>query len=143
MQSSPEQAQNKSRRPKWKTALFVFLSIFLFFIVYQVAVVRFEVAAVFWVYYAATIGLGIFYIVYNYGFSRHKVTHELLPDEWSDEKKDKYIADALARKEKSRWALYVFIGLIFALGYDFIELFAGDYLAPFENLLDTFFGGIS
>lgn len=142
MQMQPERPTNEGRRFPWKAALCVFFSITVFFIVYQVAVVRFALFPVFLVYCIAPIALGLFYALYNYGAPRRNVTRALLPSEWSDEEKDAYLSEAALRKKRSRWALYVLVGLAFSIVYDTVFLFAGDALTPMGNLFESWFGGI-
>ncbi len=53
------------------------------------------------------------YWVYNRGFTRKNVTPEMLPDEWSDEKKRQFIDDGKRRLEKSKWLIYIIVPLCF------------------------------
>jgi hypothetical protein len=77
----------KLRLPRpWTVVLFLFIFLSTF-VLYRVMVVELSVDWFFWVYYAVTLAVGVFYVLYNYGFSRHKLTRELLPDTWSDEEK--------------------------------------------------------
>lgn len=49
------------------------------------------------------------YWFYNRGFSRKGVTPEMLPKEWSDEKKRQFIADGERRIKKSRWMIFIIL----------------------------------
>lgn len=79
---------------------------------------------------AAAIG----YVVYNRGMSRRGVTREMLPDEWSDEKKDAFIEDGARRMKRSRWLLIVAFAIFATFAVDLIELFV---LPTFQGI----FGG--
>lgn len=79
---------------------------------------------VFWVYLAALPILIIAYFIYNKGMSAKGVTEDMLPDEWSDEEKTKFIEDGKQRLRKSSWMLMGIIGLLFTFSFDLIELFA-------------------
>ena len=63
------------------------------------------------------------YIFYNRAFSRNGVTVEMLPNEWSDEKKNEFIASGERRKQKSKWMLMVIIAFLVTFLVDAIELF--------------------
>lgn len=63
------------------------------------------------------------YIFYNRAFSRNGVTVEMLPNEWSDEKKNEFIASGEIRKQKSKWMLMVIIAFLATFLVDAIELF--------------------
>ena len=132
----------EKKRTSLKTVLWLALAITVVFFVYQIAVVIFESMAVFVGYFVLLAALFVFYFVYNYCFSRHKVTREMLPTEWSEEEKDKFLSDAAERKRKSRFALYLIIAILVTLAYDFLDLFMGDALRPVQNLFDEWFGGL-
>lgn len=62
------------------------------------------------------------YVVYNRGFSRKGVTYDMLPIEWSDEKKKEFIEDGKRRLRKSRWLLVIIVAFLFTFALDVIEL---------------------
>ncbi len=64
------------------------------------------------------------YVAYNRGFVRRGVTPDMLPDDWSDEKKNEYIEDGVRRMKRSRWLLIVAFALFATLAFDIIELYA-------------------
>ena len=132
----------EGKRPPWRTILLLALTVTVVFFIYQIAVVTFESMVVFVGYLVLFAGLCIFYFIYNYCFSRHKVTREMLPLDWSEEEKDKFLFDAAERKRKSRFALYLIIALLVTLTYDFLGLFMEDALRPVQNLFDSWFGGL-
>ena len=83
---------------------------------------------VFFAYIAiATVSI-ISYVIYNRGFSRKGVTVEMLPKEWSDEEKQKFVDDAKERAAKSRWLLVVIFALAFTFAFDAFEIFVLDGL---------------
>ena len=134
---------NERKRPPWRTILLLALIITVVFFVYQIAVVTFESMVIFVGYLVLLAALAVFYFIYNFCFSRHKVTREMLPLEWSDEEKDKFLFDAAERKRKSRFALYLIIALLVTLGCDFLSLSMEDALQPLQGLLDSWFGGLT
>lgn len=75
------------------------------------------------VYLTLLLGFTIAYLVYNRFFYRHGLTKEQLSDEWSDEEKEAFLADAAARVQKSKWMLTVIIPLLFTFLIDSLQLF--------------------
>ena len=73
------------------------------------------------------------YVIYNRGFSRRGLTDEMLPDEWSEDKKREYIEDGERRFKKSRPLLIIVIAFAFTFAIDIIEL----YTLPFVLELFT------
>lgn len=71
------------------------------------------------------------YVIYNRGFSRRGITAEMLPQSWSDEKKEEFIASGVRRFEKSKWMLVVILAFLLTFLIDMIEL----WIVPF--LLDV------
>ena len=65
----------------------------------------------------------IAYLAYNRGFVNKNVTAEMLPADWSEEKKQTFLADEKARAKKSRWMLTVILPIVFAIGADLMYLF--------------------
>ncbi len=70
---------------------------------------------------AETIMIAV-YLIYNRGFSRKGITADMLPPEWSEEKKKDYIEDAKRRLHKSRWLLVVILAFLFTFALDVFEL---------------------
>lgn len=91
-------------------------------------------------------GFLIAYIAYNRAFTRKSVTREMLPDSWSEEKKQEYIDDGIRRAEKSKWMLSVIIPFLFTILADTLYLFVweGFLKGTLEGLFMTattmFFG---
>ena len=71
------------------------------------------------------------YVIYNRGFSRKKLTPDMLPDTWSYQEKIDFIEDGRRRLEKSKWMLTVLIPLIAVAGYLLIDLYV---LPTFSSL---------
>ena len=62
------------------------------------------------------------YVIYNRGFSRRGVTAQMLPDSWSDEEKERFIADGKRRLDASRWMLYPIFAFLFTFAMEIVEL---------------------
>ena len=74
----------------------------------------------------------ITYLAYNRGFVNKDVTVEMLPADWSEEKKQAFITAEKTRAEKSRWMLTVIIPFVVVFMCEALYLFVWDsYLANF------------
>ena len=74
---------------------------------------RFFFPIVMFTYTAALTILALVYIIYNRGFSRKGITVEMLPDEWSEEKKLEFVENGKQRLQRSKWMLVLIISLSF------------------------------
>ncbi len=77
----------------------------------------------FWSYLALVTALILTYSIYNRGFSRKGVTPDMLPDAWSEEEKQKFIADGERRMNRSRWMLIPILAFVITFAVDLFELF--------------------
>ena len=72
------------------------------------------------------------YLAYNRGFVNKDVTVEMLPADWSEEKKQTFLKNEKLRVEKSRWMLTVIIPFVIVFMCEALYLFVWDsYLADF------------
>ena len=62
------------------------------------------------------------YVIYNRGFSRKGVTPDMLPDDWSEDKKQEFVEDGKRRMRRSRWMLVIIVAFLFTFVVDMIEL---------------------
>ena len=79
---------------------------------------------VMWVYMIILTVFVLVYIFYNRAFSRNGITVDMLPSEWSEEKKTEFVASGERRKKRSKWMLMVIIAFLATFLVDAIELFA-------------------
>ena len=63
------------------------------------------------------------YLIYNRGFSRKGLTKDMLPADWSEEKKEEFLGSAEKRLHRSRWLLVILIAFIFTFMLDAADLF--------------------
>ena len=88
-----------------------------------------------WVYFALTAGFCFAYVIYNRGFSRMKLTPDMLPASMSAEEKAAFIADGQERIEKSKWMLTVIFPLLMTFILDILNMYI---LEPMLELADSF-----
>ena len=68
-------------------------------------------------------GLLVGYLIYNRAFINKDVTPDMLPSDWSDEKKQAFIDGNRRRAERSRWMLLLLIPFVFVFMAEAIYLF--------------------
>ena len=71
------------------------------------------------------------YVIYNRGFSRKGITKDMLPRDWSDEKKTAFIEDGNRRIKRSKPLLIVIIAFIFTFVIELVELFVIPFFEGF------------
>lgn len=107
---------------KVKTALLLVLNTVLFLAAYLLFIQINEIATL-TVYSVVTAGFVFSYVIYNRGFSRRGVTPEMLPAEWSYEKRCEFIEDGHRRLEKSKWMLLVIFPLIVVYAFELFSIY--------------------
>ena len=71
-------------------------------------------------------GFLIAYLAYNRAFVNKGVTMEMLPLDWSEEKKRQFIDDTKEREEKSRWMPVFIISFVVVFMAEMLYLFVWD-----------------
>ena len=107
---------------KVKTALLLVLNTVLFLAAYLLFIQINEIATL-TVYSIVTAVFVFSYVIYNRGFSRRGVTPEMLPAEWSYEKRCEFIEDGHRRLEKSKWMLLVIFPLIVVYAFELFSIY--------------------
>ena len=74
-------------------------------------------------YMVAFAGLLVAYLIYNRGFLYKNVTPDMLPPEWSEDKKLAFLEDNRNRAEKSRWMMVLIIPFIVVFMVEAVYLF--------------------
>ncbi len=83
----------------------------------------FLVTAVMGLYMVVFAALLVSYLVYNRAFVNKNVTVDMLPDDWSDEKKQAFVEGNRARAQKSRWMLTLIIPFVVVFMVEALYLF--------------------
>ncbi len=100
----------------------VTLSVFVFWL-YRTLLNYYYFELVLITYMAITTIFLFAYLVYNRGFSRKGITKDMLPREWSEEKKEEFLESARKRLHRSRWMLVILIAFVFTFMLDAADLF--------------------
>ncbi len=80
------------------------------------------------VYFLAFAGILIAYLAYNRAFVNKDVTVDMLPDDWSAERKEAFVEDTRRRAERSRWMVSLIIPFATVFLVDSLYLFIWDPL---------------
>ena len=79
-------------------------------------------------YFSIFGALIVFYLAYNRAFVNKNVTVDMLPDEWSEEKKQAFVEGNRRRAENSRWMVTVMIPFVVVFMCEALYLFVWDGL---------------
>lgn len=125
-----EKNDKKSNEKIWRVVLTAILSVVLLaFYYFSLSFDFFPI--VMWGYMAALAALTLAYIIYNRGMSRNGVTVDMLPDEWSEEKKNDFVEDGKRRLHRSKWMLMLIIAFVITFAVEAVTLFV---LPIFEGM---------
>ncbi len=87
------------------------------------------------VYFVAFAAILITYLAYNRAFVNKDVTVDMLPPEWSEERKQAFVEDNRRRAERSRWMVMLIIPFVTVFLVESLFLFIWDpYIAPLLGL---------
>ena len=120
---SDAKQSSKDRKTVIRVLCTVALSVIVFTFYRFSLAVDFFFPIVMWSYMAILAVLVFVYIIYNRGFSRKGVTVDMLPEEWSEEKKQDFVADAQRRLKRSKWMLIFIIAFLVTFLMEALELF--------------------
>ncbi len=128
-QSKPMSPEVKKRL--WTTVALTFILLFL----YYGCIALGWAEAVMIAYFVAFTVLIVTYLAYNRAFVNKDVTVDMLPDEWSKEKKEAFVEGNRLRAEKSRWMVMIIIPFVVVFMCEALYLFVWDGLLSnvFEN----------
>lgn len=127
---------SQKRRPPSKSAVWRMLAVvavsLLLLFVYYTCIGFGWAQPVMLVYMAIPACLLIVYLIYNRGFVYKDVTADMLPAEWSEEKKSEILESSRVRVERSKWILVVLIPFVLVLLADALYLYVWcGFLEPY------------
>ncbi len=125
-QNSPKEVTPEAKK---KAVIVAVMSVVLLILYYGIMAAFPEpiiTMAVMGAYMVAFAALLVSYIAYNRGFVNKDVTEDMLPDEWSQEKKTEFVAANKRRAEKSRWMLVLIIPFVVVFMAEALYLFVWD-----------------
>ncbi len=110
------------------TVVLTFILLFLYYGCVSVGLAQ----AVMIAYFVVFAILIITYLLYNRGFVNKDVTVDMLPADWSEEKKQAFVEGNRRRADRSRWMMIVIIPFIIVFMCEALYLFVWDaYLANY------------
>lgn len=118
----------EAKRRLWATVVLTFILLFVYYGCIAAGLVK----AVMIAYFTVFAVLLIAYIVYNRGFVNKDVTVDMLPADWSEEKKQDFVEGNRRRAGRSRWMMSVIIPFVIVFLCEALYLFLWDgYLANY------------
>ena len=118
----PVPMTREAKRRLWATAGLTLLLLVIWYGCMAAALAK----AVMIAYFLVFAVLLVTYIAYNRGFVNKDVTAEMLPADWSEEKKQTFLENEKLRVQKSRWMLTVIIPFIIVFMCEALYLFVWD-----------------
>ena len=106
---------------RWRLALLM-LGIFLGLGILYYVLLSFYFFWVTPVLYTAAAVLFLAFFFVNRGFSKDPVSRDVLPEDWSDEKKDAFIEDDTDRKKLGRKIMIVMVPVLLLVAVDILYL---------------------
>lgn len=126
---TPQTEQKKSIRH----LVLLVVNTVLFFALYRILLTFAEMTektfasfVVLILYTVLFLGFLLGYLIYNRFLYRKGLTQEDLPREWSEEKKNEFLADGARRLEKSKWMMTIIFPLALTFLIDAVDLFIFD-----------------
>ena len=83
------------------------------------------------IYGLITLVAALWYIALNKGFMGKIPTPEELPQTWDKKRREDFIADLKARRQKSKKLMLILVPMLFSFCYKLLELFAFPLLLAF------------
>lgn len=138
MSNRPNAQQKKPLSPEAKKqAILLFVNTLILIAIYfgtqniGQPIISMIVTGAYWLILAV---FAIIYIIYNRAFTRKGITVDMLPDSWSEDKKQDYVNDAKLRLEKSKWMLAVIIPFMITVLLDAVYLFTWPMVQNLFNI---------
>ena len=113
-----------AKKRLWTSLLLSFLLLFIYYGCISLGYAK-QVMIVYFVAFAAII---VTYLAYNRGFVNKDVTADMLPADWSDEKKQAFVEGNRVRAERSRWMVILIIPFVVVFMCEAMYLFVWDGL---------------
>ena len=112
-------AFQKNKKYLWP----LLIHLLVFYAVYAYLVETRFYGVVFWTYFALTAAFSLAFVIYNRGFSRQRITPDMLPDTMTPEEKEAFAAEAKERLEKSKWMITVIVPLLLTFLIDILNMY--------------------
>lgn len=128
--STPTDARNARNIRNMRRLGVLFLNFVLFYALYSILVALGERTQSPWIFYAASIGYaalagGLFiayFILNGFTFNKEPLVWDDLPEKWTDEQKNTFLAKQPERKEKAKNLIYILLPVILTLFISYIGL---------------------
>ena len=118
----PKPMTSEAKKRLWTTVALTFVLLFIYYGCISLGWAK----AVMIAYFTVFTVLLVAYLAYNRAFVNKDVTVDMLPDEWSEEKKQSFVEGNRIRAEKSRWMMMVIIPFVVVFMCEALYLFVWD-----------------
>ena len=118
--------KNTSKKPDPKAVRRLILLVLVTLVVYLFyrVMMNFSYFKIVMITYGVlSVGVTAAYLIYNRGTTLRGIKREMLPDDWSEEKKTEFLEEGERRQKKSRWMIIPIFAFFFTAAWDAIELF--------------------
>ncbi len=125
-------SKNTSKKPDPKAVRRLILLVLVTLVVYLFyrVMMNFSYFKIVMITYGVlSVGVTAAYLIYNRGTTLRGIKREMLPDDWSEEKKTEFLEEGERRQKKSRWMIIPIFAFFFTAALDAIELFVIPYFA--------------
>lgn len=124
--NNPKPLSPSVKKRLWLVIVLTFALLFIYYGCIALGLAK-PVMIIYFVAFAAII---VGYLAYNRGFVNKDVTVDMLPNDWSEEKKKDFVQANRDRAEKSRWMVALIIPFVVVFMCEALYLFVWDaYLA--------------
>lgn len=110
------------KKRMWTTVTLTFALLFIYYACIALGFAQ----PIMIVYFVAFAAILVTYLAYNRGFVNKDVTVDMLPDDWSEEKKQEFVKANHDRAEKSRWMVTLIIPFVVVFMCEALYLFVWD-----------------
>ena len=111
------------KRKKRILVVWIVIASFLVLTFYRVSLNFSFFPYVMWTYMVVLTVLIVVYILYNRGFTGKGITEDMLPEDWSLDRRTDFVQNSRKRLERSKWMLVLIVAFLFTFLLDALELF--------------------
>jgi hypothetical protein len=124
--NDPQPLSPRVKKRLWSTVSLTFALLFIYYGCIALGFVK----PIMIIYFVAFAAILVIYLAYNRGFVNKDVTVDMLPADWSTEKKQAFVDANRVRAEKSRWMVMLIVPFVIVFMCEALYLFVWEgYLA--------------
>ncbi|MBQ8275448.1 MAG: hypothetical protein IJZ02_02330 [Clostridia bacterium] len=121
-----QQVKRRLGEFNWRLLLILAVNTVVIFGLYRILVGLGYFVIISSIYFLVLLGLICGYIIYNRAMVARNITPDQLPEDWSEEKKKEFFAEAERRVKRSKWMLTLIFPLCITFCFEIIYLYIID-----------------